>query len=179
MLSNTPRLNFCYLKIIRILHQRYHAKAIGHILKNKQKSKCVCIHHIIQLIIMKMKNRSPSYDINRPKPRYATHKKSLKMLLYVLSNTLAIFEALFMKKLSNIDTEVNKTVAYIKKRVFVFPCLPIGSIRLLFLLYWHCSFLVFFIYKKMSCQSNWKSSVLVIKYWEGVARGGLFHNFCY
>ena len=49
--------------------------------KNKQKSKCVCIHHIIQLIIMKMKNRPPRYDINRPKPRYSAHKKSLKMLL--------------------------------------------------------------------------------------------------
>ena len=106
-------------------------------------------------------------------------KRVSRCCLYVLSNTLAIFEALFMKKLSNIDTEVNKSVAYIKKRVFVCPCLEIGSIRLLFLLYWHCSFLVFFIYKKMSCQSNWKSSVLVIKCWEGVPRGGLFHNFCY
>ena len=89
MLSNTPRLNFCYLKIIRILHQRYHAKAIGHILKNKQKSKCVCIHHIIQLIIMKMKNRSPRYDINRPKPRYSTHKKSLKMLLICIKQHIS------------------------------------------------------------------------------------------
>ena len=89
MLSNTPRLNFCYLKIIRILHQRYHAKAIGHILKNKQKSKCVCIHHIIQLIIMKMKNRPPRYDINRPKPRYTTHKKSLKMLLICIKQHIS------------------------------------------------------------------------------------------
>ena len=74
-------LNFCYLKIVHILHQRYHPKVLGDILKNRQKSKCVCIHHIIQLIIMKMKNKSNRYDINRPKPRYSTYKKSLKMLL--------------------------------------------------------------------------------------------------
>ena len=44
MLSNTLRLNFYYLKIIQILRPRYHPKIIGHILKSKQKSKCVCIH---------------------------------------------------------------------------------------------------------------------------------------
>ena len=55
MLSNTLRLNFCYLKIIRILHRRYHAKIIGYTIKNKQNNKFACIHEIIQLIIMKMK----------------------------------------------------------------------------------------------------------------------------
>ena len=49
----------------------YYPKII-HILKNKQKNKCVFIHEIIRLIIMKMKmkmkNRSHRYDINRPKP---------------------------------------------------------------------------------------------------------------
>ena len=30
-------------------------KTIGYILKNKQKNKCVCIHEIIQLIVMKIK----------------------------------------------------------------------------------------------------------------------------
>ena len=54
MLSNTLRLNFCYLKIVHI-HPRYHLKTIGHVLRNKQKKKCVCIHEIIRLIIMKMK----------------------------------------------------------------------------------------------------------------------------
>ena len=34
---------------------RYHLKTIGHVLRNKQKKKCVCIHEIIRLIIMKMK----------------------------------------------------------------------------------------------------------------------------
>ena len=32
---------------------RHHRKIIVHILKNKQKNKCVCIHEIIRLIIMK------------------------------------------------------------------------------------------------------------------------------
>ena len=40
------RLNFCYLKIIHILHPRYHPKIIGHILKKKEKSMLVCIHEI-------------------------------------------------------------------------------------------------------------------------------------
>ena len=33
-LSNTLRLNFCYLKIIPYLRPRYHPKMIGYILKN-------------------------------------------------------------------------------------------------------------------------------------------------
>ena len=41
MLSNTLRLNF--------------PKTIGHILKNNQNIKCVCVHEIIRLIIIKMK----------------------------------------------------------------------------------------------------------------------------
>ena len=72
MLSNTLRLNFCYFKIIHILHLRHHQKIIGQILKNKQKHKCVRIHEITGLIIMKMKmkNRSHSYAINRTTPRH-------------------------------------------------------------------------------------------------------------
>ena len=62
------------MKIIQILHPCYHPKIIGHILKNKQKNKCVRIHEIIQLIIIKMRtgmnNRSHGYDRNRPRPRH-------------------------------------------------------------------------------------------------------------
>ena len=36
-LSNTLRLNFPYLKIIRFLHSRYHPKIVEDILKNVQK----------------------------------------------------------------------------------------------------------------------------------------------
>ena len=57
---------------------RYHPKII-HILKNKQKSKSVCIHEIIRLIIMKrkmkMKNRSYRHIINRLKSTHE-HKYS-------------------------------------------------------------------------------------------------------
>ena len=49
MLSNTLRLNFCYLKITHTLDPHSHPKIIGHILKNKQKSKCACIQDIILL----------------------------------------------------------------------------------------------------------------------------------
>ena len=70
MLSNTLRLEFCYLSIIHVFHPRYRLKVIGHTLKNKQKNKCVCIYEIIQLITMKTKkkkkNRSHRYDMNRP-----------------------------------------------------------------------------------------------------------------
>ena len=79
MLWETLRLNFCYLKIIHILHPHYHPKIIGHILKNKQKNKCVCFYEIMRLIIMKMemklKNRSHRYAINRPRSRHG-HKYS-------------------------------------------------------------------------------------------------------
>ena len=78
-------MNFYYFKIIHILHQRCHRKVIGHILKNKQKYNCLCIHEIMRLIIMKiemkMKNRLHKYDINRPKPRYIKYKKCLNMML--------------------------------------------------------------------------------------------------
>ena len=74
MPSKTLRLKFCYLKITHNLHPQYHPKLIGHILKNTQKNKCVCIHEIMRLIIMKtmmiMKNRSHRYDINSPRSRH-------------------------------------------------------------------------------------------------------------
>ena len=74
MLSRTLRLDFWYLKIIHILHRRYHPRIIGHILRNKQKNKYVCIHEIMRLIIMKMnmkmKNRSHRYNINKPRPSH-------------------------------------------------------------------------------------------------------------
>ena len=46
MLRNTLKLNFYYLKIIHILYPRYYSTILGHILKNKQKKKYVCIHTI-------------------------------------------------------------------------------------------------------------------------------------
>ena len=48
-------LVFELLLTFSLLHPRYHPKIIGDILKIKQGNKCVCIHKIIRLIIMKMK----------------------------------------------------------------------------------------------------------------------------
>ena len=84
-LSNTLKLNFCYLKIIHILYP----KIIGHILENKQKDNCICIYEIIQLIIMKMKmkmkNRSHRYDTSRPRCRhdhkYSIYRKCLTIMM--------------------------------------------------------------------------------------------------
>ena len=49
------------------LHFSSTLSSIGHILENKQRNNCVCIHEIIRLIIMKvkmkMKNRSHRYEI--------------------------------------------------------------------------------------------------------------------
>ena len=39
---------------------------------------------------------------------------SMMWCLYILSNTKATFEARFMKKLSNTETELRKSVAYKK-----------------------------------------------------------------
>ena len=62
---------------------------IRHILKNKQKNKCVCIHEIVRLIIlkMKMKNRSHRYNINRCRSihwhKYSVCKKCLTMMMLI------------------------------------------------------------------------------------------------
>ena len=94
MLSNTVRLNFCYLKVIHILHQRYHQKVMAvHILKTNQENKAVCIHRIMRLIIikmvMKMKNRTQRCDINIEIYLARVNIKSVSICccLHVLSNT--------------------------------------------------------------------------------------------
>ena len=78
-----PEIEFLLFEIIDILHQRFHPKIIGHILKNKQKNNYVCIHEIIRLIIMKMKmkmkNRSHRYDTNRLRPRHGQKYRKYKV----------------------------------------------------------------------------------------------------
>ena len=89
MLSNTLRVNFCYLKTIHILHPLYHPKIIGHILKNKQKKKCVCIDDIIRFIVMKMKMKMKNilhrYNTSRPRSRhehqYIKYENCLSMMM--------------------------------------------------------------------------------------------------
>ena len=91
MQSNTLRLNFWNPKIIGILHPRNHLTITGHILENKQKNKHVCIHEIMQIIIMKMKTKvkrdSRKYSINRPRSRhghkYSKYRKRLSMIMLI------------------------------------------------------------------------------------------------
>ena len=86
MLSTSLRLNFCGLKIIHIPHPHYHPRIIGHTLKNKQKSMCVCIHEIIRVTIMKMKmnmNNSRIHEKVKQQKKRCLFKKTciqLKLL---------------------------------------------------------------------------------------------------
>ena len=124
ILSNTLRLNFCYLKIIHILHQRYHPEVIGHILKSKQNNKCVCIHEITRLTIMKMtmkmNNRSHRCNVNRlmwrHEHKYSKYKMCLSKMMLVC----------IKKRLSNSWSSIPEKVKQHwgcaeKKRVVVLP----------------------------------------------------------
>ena len=95
MLSNTLRLNFCYLKVIHILRARYHPKIIWH--KNKLKNKRVCIHKFTQLIMMKMKmkikNRSHRCNMDRPRSKGL----SIMMLLCIKQHLCNIWGSLHEK----------------------------------------------------------------------------------
>ena len=57
ILSKTLRLNICYLKIIHILHTRYHRKIIGYIFKKqaKEKVRVYSWDYTVNLLKMKMK----------------------------------------------------------------------------------------------------------------------------
>ena len=65
---------------------------------------------------MKMKNRSHRYDINRRSSRQGNksskYKKCLSMMLLIMCQ----YVAQFMKKLSNTETELKKSLL-IKKRI--------------------------------------------------------------
>ena len=68
---------------------------------------------------LKMKKVSDRYDTNKPKPRhghgYTKYKVSVWWWFYALSNTLATFEVQLMKKLTNTETKINKSIAFLKK----------------------------------------------------------------
>ena len=123
MLSITLRLNFCYLKIIYILHPRNHRKITGHVLKNKPKNKCVCIHEIIRLIRTRMKMRikpTPhSYNINRARPshghKYSKYKKCLSMMMLIKQHLSNIWSSIY-EKLRNTEAGLKKKALLIKKR---------------------------------------------------------------
>ena len=111
------------LALIGILHPRYHLTITGHILKNKQKNKHVCIREIMQLIIMKMKTKmkidSHKYGINRSRCRYG-HKYSkymkrlsMMMLICIKQHLSNIWSSVY----ENVNQHwgwVEKSVAYKK-----------------------------------------------------------------
>ena len=87
-LSNTLRLNFCYLKITHFLHppstnHRRHSK------KCTQNKYVFNWGYIINgnEIMLKMKNRSYRYDINRPRPRHGHKYTKYKMRLRIMMVT--------------------------------------------------------------------------------------------
>ena len=70
MLSNTLRVNFCYLKVIRILHSRYHSKIIGHILKNDH----VCSNAPVSAQVNTSQHESTSFKTNQRESNTNQHK---------------------------------------------------------------------------------------------------------
>ena len=68
---------------------------------------------------LKIKNRSYRYDINRPRPRhghkYTKYKMCLNIMMVIcIKQHLSKFEAQFLKKISNTEVELKKSVAYEK-----------------------------------------------------------------
>ena len=120
-LSNTLKLNFSYLKIIRFLHP---PKIIGDFLKNVQKNKYVCLIEVIWLKTMKMrmKNTSHRYDIARLRPRHGQKYTIYKMCLNIMmaisikQHVSNIWSSIY-EKLSNSEAELKKSVACKEKRV--------------------------------------------------------------
>ena len=62
------------MKIIQILHPRYHPKIIGRTLKKQQQNEHICIHEIIQIIIMKIgKKRKHRSHIDHIRYKQRSH----------------------------------------------------------------------------------------------------------
>ena len=71
---DTSRLNFCYLKIIPILHLRYHPKVSNR--TYEQKNKCVCIH------TMTLREKCPNMEFFLV--RIFPHSDQKKLCLWTL-----------------------------------------------------------------------------------------------
>ena len=167
-LSNTLRPNCCCLNFIHILYPRYYPKITGHILKNKQKNKCVCIHEIKGLITTKMKmnvkNRSHRYDINRPRSRHR-HKYSKYKKLHSI---LCVKQHLSNLKLSSWESKatvgLNLKKALLLKKAYV---LRTSKFSLSFLL-GHCVYHEFkFLYGRplLRCSGRVLVIVCLSKQW--------------
>ena len=70
--------------------------------------------------MLKIKNRSQRYDMNRPRSRhghkYTKHKVCLSILMVIcIKKHLSIILSSIQEKLSNTEAELKKSVAYEKK----------------------------------------------------------------
>ena len=115
MLSNTLRLNSCYLKIIHIVYSRYHLQITWHILKNKQKNECVWKWG------KKGKDISHRYDINRPRSwhghKYSKCMRCLSMILLIcIKQYLSNVWSSFHQKVQQHWGWVEKKHCLLKKR---------------------------------------------------------------
>ena len=63
-------MNFCYLKVIRIFHSRYHSKIIGHILKNDH----VCSNAPVSAQVNTSQHESTSFKANQRESNTNQHK---------------------------------------------------------------------------------------------------------
>ena len=63
-------MNFSYLKVIRILHSRYHSKIIGHILKNDH----VCSNAPVSAQVNTSQHESTSFKANQRESNTNQHK---------------------------------------------------------------------------------------------------------
>ena len=123
MLSTALRLNFCYLEIIQVLHPCYYAKIREWILKNEQRNTDICSHEITQLIITKIKMKTPHRcNINTPRSRkrhkYSKYKKCLsKMVVICIKEYLSNIWSFIHEKVRLHWGWVKKSVTYKTKRV--------------------------------------------------------------
>ena len=90
-------------------------------IKNKQKNKCACIHEIILVIILKMKNRSHRYDIDRIRSWHCHTLKyktflSMVMLTCTKRHLSNIWSSIHQKRKEH-EGWVERKALFIKKRV--------------------------------------------------------------
>ena len=82
------------------------------------------MYEIIRLIIMKMetkmKSRSSRYGTNRPRSRYGQKYNKYKTRLSMMMAICIKQHLKLMRKLSNTEAELKKSVAYKKTRVVYF-----------------------------------------------------------
>ena len=73
---------------------------------------------------LEIKNRLHRYYVNRPKPRHGYKQTKCKMCISLM---MVIFQAQFMRKLSNSEAELKKSVAHNKSvymlYVVVYSCM--------------------------------------------------------